>query len=156
MPDKRYVKGCGKSCVRCWVNRQIHGSKLKRKNFPKKFEDLEKDEDEDEKNYISIFEEFLDKFCVSSYTMERIYEINESDFNAKEHNNNLIKKTTNAYNDWVLKEKDLDKKIKEKDLIKTMNDEYKNSDILEGTSVSTYPCEDVADSEKFYMFECIY
>lgn len=31
MPDKRYVKGCGKGCIRCWYNRLNHGSKLKKK-----------------------------------------------------------------------------------------------------------------------------
>ena len=33
MPDKRYVKGCGKGCIRCWYNRLNHGSKLKKKMF---------------------------------------------------------------------------------------------------------------------------
>lgn len=37
MPEKRYAKRCGKSCIRCWVNRINHGSKLKREMFPKMF-----------------------------------------------------------------------------------------------------------------------
>lgn len=28
MPDKRYTKGCGKKCIRCWRNRLNHGSKM--------------------------------------------------------------------------------------------------------------------------------
>ena len=35
MPEKRYVRGCGKSCIRCWVNNLKHGNKLKKKQFPK-------------------------------------------------------------------------------------------------------------------------
>ena len=26
MPDKRYVKGCGPGCLRCWQNRLKHGN----------------------------------------------------------------------------------------------------------------------------------
>jgi hypothetical protein len=26
MPDKRYKRGCGPSCVRCWINRLKHGN----------------------------------------------------------------------------------------------------------------------------------
>jgi hypothetical protein len=26
MPDKRYVRGCGTGCVRCWYNRLAHGN----------------------------------------------------------------------------------------------------------------------------------
>ena len=52
MPEKRYVKGCGKSCVRCWQNRLQHGSKLKKKFFPKKFceEIIEKEDNPTIKN----------------------------------------------------------------------------------------------------------
>ncbi len=35
MPEKRHVKGCGNECIRCWVNRQKHGNKLKKKVFSK-------------------------------------------------------------------------------------------------------------------------
>lgn len=147
MSNKRYDKCCDKDCLRCLRNRQNYGNKSK-KQLLNKFE-------ENEKNYISIFEEFIDKYCVSTYTMDRVQEINESDFDSTEHNNNLIKKTTNAYNDWVLKEKGLDGKMKEKDLIRTMNNQYKNSKILVGNSVSIYP-NGVSDSQAFYMFECIY
>lgn len=153
MPDKRYVKGCGKSCIRCWVNRQNHGNKLKKKLFPKKFEDEKEDE---EKVYISVLEEFLDKFVISNYTMERIEEIDNLELDPVEHNCNLIKKTTKAYNDWALKEKGINKKIKEKDWIKTMNSQYKNSEILEFDSLSTHPITGVPNSQRFYMFECIY
>ena len=114
MPDKRYVKGCGKSCIRCWVNRQNHGSKLKKKFFPKKFE-----ENEEEKVYISTFEEFMDKFIINNYSADKIKEIDESDFDATEFNEKLISDTTKAYNEWVLKEKGINKKMKEKELIKT-------------------------------------
>ena len=89
MPDKRYVKGCGKSCVRCWVNRQNHGSRLKKKFFPKHFEEYE-DESEEEKVYISTFEEFMDKFIINNYSADKIKEIDESDFDATEYNRQLI------------------------------------------------------------------
>ena len=150
MPDKRYVKGCGKGCIRCWVNRQNHGSKLKKKFFPKKFED-----DEEEKVYISTFEEFMDKFIINNYSADKIKEIDESDFDATEFNEKLISDTTKAYNEWVLKEKGINKKMKEKELIKTMNDYYKNSEILTPIYCDKYPMFGVPDSEKFYMFECI-
>lgn len=39
MPDKRYSKGCGKKCIRCWENRLNHGNKLKKKKYPKLFEE---------------------------------------------------------------------------------------------------------------------
>ena len=35
MPEKRRVRGCGKSCTRCWANNLKHGNKLKKKQFPK-------------------------------------------------------------------------------------------------------------------------
>ena len=149
MPDKRYVKGCGKGCIRCWVNRQNHGSKLKKKFFPKKFED-----DEEEKVYISTFEEFMDKFIINNYSADKIKEIDESDFDATEFNEKLISDTTKAYNEWVLKEKGINKKMKDKELIKTMNDYYKNSEILTPIYCDKYPMFGVPDSEKFYMFEC--
>lgn len=31
MPDKRYRKGCGSGCLRCWQNKMKHGNKLKKK-----------------------------------------------------------------------------------------------------------------------------
>lgn len=31
MPDKRYVKGCGSSCLRCWENRLMHGNPQSKK-----------------------------------------------------------------------------------------------------------------------------
>ena len=65
MPDKRYVKGCGKGCVRCWVNRQNHGNKLKKKFFPKKFE-MNKSWMSEEKEYFSFFEEFIDEVLKSA------------------------------------------------------------------------------------------
>ena len=160
MPEKRHVKGCGKSCIRCWVNRQKHGNKLKKKFFPKKFE-MNKSWMSEEKVYMSDFEEFLDKFVISNYIMKVVWKLIYDEVNPVEHNNNLIKKTTNAYNNWLLKEKGINKKMKEKDLIKEMNGHYKNSDILDSKVINMYPIvspdtEDIPKCERFYMFDCTY
>lgn len=157
MPEKRYVKGCGKSCVRCWQNRLQHGSKLKKKFFPKKFceEIIEK---EDKIVYFSYFEEFLHKYVISNYTLDRINEINSNNMNADEHNRDLISRTTTAYNDWAHKQKGVRKLIKEKDFIKKLNSEVRNSNILNVNLInSKYPYQkEYLESDKFYMFECIY
>ena len=160
MPEKRHVKGCGNECIRCWVNRQKHGNKLKKKFFPKRFE-MNKSWMSEEKVYMSDFEEFLDKFVISNYIMKVVMKLIYNEVNPVEHNNNLIKKTTNAYNDWLLNEKGINKKMKEKDLIKEMNGQYKNSDILDFDVLNMYPIvspetEDIPKCERFYMFDCTY
>lgn len=47
MPDKRYVKGCGSKCLRCWRNRLIHGNRTVNKYL--KVHDLDSVIDEYEK-----------------------------------------------------------------------------------------------------------
>ena len=160
MPEKRHAKGCGKTCIRCWVNRQKHGNKLKKKFFPKRFE-MDKSWMSEEKEYFSFFEEFMDKFVVRNSSPERIAEIDSGELDPLVENNKLIKETTKAYNDWVLKEKGVKDNMKEKDLIKTMNDHYKNSDILVSIGfVSHYPMygepSHIPGSKPFYMFKCDY
>ncbi len=115
----------------------------------------------EEKVYMSDFEEFLDKFVISNYIMKVVMKLIYNEVNPVEHNNNLIKKTTNAYNDWLLNEKGINKKMKEKDLIKEMNGQYKNSDILDFDVLNMYPIvspetEDIPKCERFYMFDCTY
>ena len=160
MPDKKYVKGCGKECIRCWVNRQKHGNKLKKKFFPKKFE-MNKSWMSEEKEYFSFFEEFIDKFCVRNSTPELIADIDSGKIDVFEENNKLIKQTTQAYLDWVLKEKGVKERLKEKDLIETMNHTYRNSDTIESLGfVSQYPMYGektyTPDSKPFYLFKCTY
>ena len=60
-----------------------------------------------EKVYMSDFEEFLDKFVISNYIMKVVWTLIYDEVNPVEHNNNLIK---DAYNDWLLKEKGINKK----------------------------------------------
>ncbi len=144
MPDKRYVKGCGKGCVRCWYNRLNHGSKLKKKMFPKHFE-IE-DEEKKEKNYNSNMEEFIDKYIISNYTHKRMAEIDDDqEINYKLYNEDLIEDTVLSYNVWILKEKK-EKKIKQKDFIGLMKATIRNNNLI--TFLGTY--------NEYYMFKCTY
>ncbi len=73
MPEKRRVRGCGKSCTRCWANNLKHGNKLKKKNFPKQncgtyFIEEEEKEKEEEKSK-SFFDEWFDIYV----TIPRTY-----------------------------------------------------------------------------------
>ena len=144
MPDKRYVKGCGKGCIRCWHNRLNHGSKLKKKMFPKHFEF--DDEENNEKNYGSDMEEFIDKYIINNYTPERMVEIDDDqEINYKLYNEDLIEDTVLSYNAWILKEKK-EKKIKQKDLIGLMKKVIRNAYF--NTCLSKY--------NEYYMFKCTY
>jgi len=144
MPDKRYVKGCGKGCVRCWRNRLNHGSNLKKKMFPKHFE-IE-DEEKKEKNYNSNMEEFIDKYIISNYTRKRMVEIdNDYEINYKWYNDDLIENTVLSYNAWILKEKK-EKKIKQKDFIGLMKAIIRNNNLID--FLGTY--------NELYMFKCTY
>lgn len=152
MPDKKYVKGCGKSCYRCWVNRLNHGSKLKKKNFPKHFNN-----EPTKEIYLTNIEEFVDKYIESIYTEDRMNEIdNETNVDdniiqdSKYYNDCLISKTATSYNNWLLSEKGIKKKVKDKDIIKLMKSvdgSYIGDRIL---SSKTMKYND------FYMFDCTY
>lgn len=113
MPDKRYVKGCGKSCTRCWRNRLNHGSKLKKKCFPKFF-----DFDENkEKKYATNMEEFLDKYVeIDTNNIEN----DNNDYN--KDNRELLNLLTQKYNNWLCKDKNITKKIKPERVIKLIQD----------------------------------
>ena len=61
----------------------------------------------------------------------------------------------------MLKEKGVKEKLKEKDLIETMNHTYRNSDTIESLGfVSHYPMYGektyTPDSKPFYLFKCTY
>jgi hypothetical protein len=144
MPDKRYVKGCGKGCTRCWYNRLNHGSKLKKKMFPKHFEF--DDEEKNEQKYNSDMEEFIDKYIISNYTRKRMSEIdNDYETNYKWYNDDLIENTVLSYNAWILKEKK-EKKIKIKDFIGLMKAIIRNNNLID--FLGTY--------NELYMFKCTY
>ena len=107
MPDKNYSsqnhkKGCGKNCIRCWRNKLKHGNKLKKKCFPKLFENISITKEPTLKEYKSNIEEFIDKYLVLNYDKTRFDEFNED---GKRYNNLLIDDTTSAYNEWLLNEK---------------------------------------------------
>ena len=145
MPDKRYVKGCGKGCSRCWYNRLNHGSKLKKKMFPKHFE-IDNEENE-EKKYNSDMEEFIDKYIINNYTHERMAEIDDDqEINYKLYNEDLIEDTVLSYNAWVMANKDKVIQIKQKDLIKLMKRYTRNSHFK--TCLNKY--------NEYYMFKCTY
>jgi hypothetical protein len=151
MPDKRYVKGCGKSCVRCWNNRLKHGSKLKKKCFPNHFkDDNEEKKEKEEKKYSCVMEEFIDKYIISNYTRKRMNEIDdEPEIDYKLYNEDLIKETVLSYNTWIFKE-NKGKKIKEKDLIRLM-------EATEGfNSYGVYFSACIDKYNDHYMFNCIY
>lgn len=44
MPDKRYKRGCGRECLRCWRNKLKHGNKLKKKKGEKPVEKAERND----------------------------------------------------------------------------------------------------------------
>lgn len=110
MPDKRYVKGCGKTCTRCWRNRLNHGSRLKKKCFPKFFDSDEKED----KQYATNMEEFLDKYVeIDTNNIENDY---------NKDNRELLNLLTQKYNNWLSKEKNITKKIKTERVIKLIQD----------------------------------
>ncbi len=154
MPDKRYVKGCGKSCVRCWTNRLKHGSKLKKKCFPKHFkENNDEKKEKEEPKYSCIMEEFIDKYIISNHTHKRMNEIDdEPEPDYKLYNENLIKETVLSYNHWIFKKTKGNKcnKIKDKDLIRLM----KATEGFNPCGVYFSSCVDIYN--KHYMFNCIY
>ena len=131
MPDKKYAKGCGKSCIKCWENRINHGSKLKRKMFPKMFmcdNEYQEEYETKPKVYLSNIHEFQDKYIYTTDSLIKRLKIYGptsilapngwtlgNDY--KIYNKNQIIKITKDYNEWLSKEKRVNKQVKEKDLI---------------------------------------
>ena len=84
MPEKRRVKGCGKSCIRCWANNLKHGNKLKKKQFPKQNVWYTKSElnDDSKKENIIVYEfsnikEYIDNYIViDPYQFKIVNKIN--------------------------------------------------------------------------------
>ena len=76
MPEKRYHKGCGKGCLRCWRNNLKHGNKLKKKLFPQQNKWYSSDEDPIEKippvnyNNMSPVKEFYHRHIKVEVGME--------------------------------------------------------------------------------------
>ena len=131
MPDKKYAKGCGKSCIKCWENRINHGSKLKRKMFPKMFmceNEYQEEYETKPKVYLSNIHEFQDKYIYTTDSLIKRLKIygptsilSPSGWTLgddyKIYNKNQIIKITKDYNEWLCKEKRVNKQVKEKDLI---------------------------------------
>ena len=119
------------SCNRCWENRLNHGSKLKRKMFPKMFMGENKYQEEYEKKtkvYLSNIHEFQDKYIYTTDSLIKRLKIygptnilSPSGWTLgddyKIYNKNQIIKITKDYNEWLCKEKMVNKQVKEKDLI---------------------------------------
>ena len=130
MPEKRYARGCGKTCIRCWINRLNHGSKLKKKQFPKAFEFDSEDSDENVK-YQTLMEEFHDKYIKCICNRENMNKVDRGLFgDMKIHNDNLISFTTDVYNEWLYKEKKITKKIKPNNLIKEITKSCILADVI--------------------------
>ena len=160
MPDKNYSsqnhkKGCGKDCTRCWRNKLKHANKLKKKCFPKLFEDISSNSsnEEDKKEYKSNIEEFIDKYLVINYDTDRFAEFNGD---GKRYNELLIDDTVSAYNEWILKEKKIKKRIKDEKFIELLEKhDYDNS------MMTYHPVPEITRQywpnfyvTGFYMFEC--
>ena len=155
MPDKNYKKGCGKSCIRCWKNKLKHGNKLKKKCFPKLFEDISSnEEDETSKEYKSNIEEFIDKYLVLNYDTDRFAEFNGD---GKRYNELLIDDTVSAYNEWILKEKKIKKRIKDEKFIELLEKhDYDNNWSYTIPEITQQYWPNFYVTAGFYMFECVY
>ena len=168
MPDKNYSsqnhkKGCGKDCIRCWKNKLKHGNKLKKKCFPKLFEEISPNEKEQiSKEYKSNIEEFIDKYLVLNYNTDRFAKFNKD---GKRYNELLIDDTASSYNDWLLKEKKIKKRIKDKKFIELLEKhDYDNSWPYTIPDRRRYIPPEITQrywpnfyvTAGFYLFECIY
>ena len=158
MPDKRYAKGCGKKCIKCWLNRLNHGSKLKIKRFPKAY-NMEnyniKIDTEENVEYKTLMEEFHDKYIDCCKNKENMIKVEKGYFGkAKDHNDNLFFQTTDAYNDWLYREWRITKKLKSKDLIKTISEACKTADI--NSKASLYYPDNSNSGIGYYLFTCNY
>ena len=104
MPDKLYKRGCGKSCYRCWINKLNHGSRLKKKRFPKFFEEYESETEEDivEDDIDIFFNEFIEVKYDEKETEKNIY---------------LLDNIVESYNNWIYKKRNITKQIKHKQIL---------------------------------------
>ena len=157
MPDKNQKKGCGKECTRCWRNKLKHANKLKKKCFPKMFEDNSSNkEEETSKEYNSNIEEFIDKYLVLNYTKDRF---NEYNGDGKRYNELLIDDTTSAYNEWLLKEKKIKKKIKDdkfREFLDKLDYNISYETAISNPNITDRYWPDFYVTAGFYMFECSY
>lgn len=144
MPDKRYKKGCGKSCVRCWINKLEHGNKLKKKNFPKKFKEVEEIINE---VYENDLEEFYCKYIIEDY-INKIQKIDKISKKVSKsiYNKNLINDLIESYKSWIFtyKKKNI-KKINSNRFINELKYYDKNRF---NSKFKKY--------DDYYTFECIY
>jgi hypothetical protein len=175
MPDKNYSsqnhkKGCGNECLRCWRNKLKHGNKLKKKNFPKLFIKEKEEEETNERIYNSNMEEFIEKYIKYVNNNEKKREINDayntparsshanSRYYKTMYNDYLISETAAAYNEWIFKDKNIRKKIKDKNLIELMDKALSKSEnrYPRGPCYTEQYYPDYYVDEGFYMFECVY
>ena len=130
MPDKRYTRGCGKSCTRCWINRLNHGSKLKKKCFPKMFEDSDEEEIEPEEVNIEekideFFNKFIDITYTYTYTSNKI--IDKNNINQTEENINLLDIIVESYNHWIYEEMKITTRLKHNAILNKLKKIYKDT-----------------------------
>jgi hypothetical protein len=145
MPDKRYKKGCGKNCVKCWINKLEHGNKLKKKNFPKKFKEEEEINNE---VYENDLEEFYSKYIIRGYNFNKMEKIDKiiKQVSKTIYNKNLINNLIESYKSWLFTYKN--KKIKKINSNRFINDlKYYDKNRLNRKFDKYYD---------YYTFECIY
>jgi len=118
MPEKRYVRGCGKSCTRCWINRLNHGSKLKKKCFPKMFEDSDENEEEEE---IESEEEKLDEF------FNKFIDITYTEIINKNNINQTLDIIVESYNHWIYEEMKITTRLKHNAILNKLKKIYKDT-----------------------------
>ena len=144
MPDKRYKKGCGKNCIACWQNKLKHGNKLKKKNFPKKFKEVEEITNE---VYENDLEEFYCKYIIEDYInkIEKIDKIKKK-VSISIYNKNLINDLIESYKSWLFtyKKKNI-KKINSNRFINELK--YYDKNRFNSKFIKYYD---------YYTFECIY
>ena len=154
MPEKRYERGCGNQCVRCWRNKLKHGNKLKKKQFPKQNiwhsdESVTILKQEDPDIYNNTFEEFYDKYIVSNYTDEQMREVDKRDkrnITYMEHKNDLERYTYDMYHIWLSEEKKNNNRLTFSKFRKTLYNTHKND----------YTKYKLLQYKDYYMYKCTY
>jgi hypothetical protein len=150
MPEKRRVRGCGKSCVSCWKNNLKHGNKLKKKQFPKQnkwhTDESESDTDSNQETlntYNNYLEEFYNKYIVSNYihTYKQMSKIDDNNITYRDYNNDLEQYTYYMYIEWLSYEKKNNKKLTFFKFKKNLYNIAKN---------------DFTKYKNFHMYKCIY
>lgn len=78
MPERRYKRGCGPECIRCWVNRLKHGNKEAKAyllNHPELNWEVKHDnEEENQPNEVSVPSLEEEKTVDATETLKRIKE----------------------------------------------------------------------------------